>query len=240
MRTTQRSSSNIPQGSILLNGELVSEETLQKRAEPQEKKKKGKSWWMQIATQHYLWIWLLGAGGIGALVSPHFKAIDPYAPWLNELIHGNVIEQKDVEYQEFKIRQSEGSFAKARAVCRASAPEQCASLPAAESDLNDMASHLGKLEQAWQTVAYRNEVNPLCLEQGTPVYAVANRYVESERDLIRLVKGSDLRSGPVHDRLLQKLAEIAPIEQTEAAESAAGAQSGESLWPVSCPALGHH
>jgi hypothetical protein len=230
MRTTRRSSSNIPQGSILLNGELVSEETLQKRAEPV--KKKGKPWWMQIATQHYLWIWLLGAGGLGALVSPHFKAIDPYAPWLNELIHHSVTDQRDVEYQEFKFRQSQENFARVRDACTAFALDKCGALPAVEPALNDMAARVYYLENAWQTVAYRAGVDPECESQGSSIYGRATQYVEDERYLITMVKSSDLQSEARRTGFQQKLAQFEPVEKTNIHDL--------NFWPDSCPVLTRH
>lgn len=237
MRTTRRSSTNIPQGSILLNGELVSEETLQKRAEPQEKKKKGKSIWVRLATQHYLWIWLLGAGGLGALVSPHYKAIDPYAPWLNELIHGNVTDQKDVEYQEFKFWKSRNEFAKARAACDgdSSSLDKCRALPADQPVLSDMSSHLGKLRAAWQQASDSPEAAPACQEDGNATFAAASQYIADEEQVINFIRNANLQSDQGQAALRQQLADFRPEEQATAAKL-----HDLSIWPSSCPVLSHH
>jgi hypothetical protein len=234
MRTTQRSSSNIPQGSILLNGELVSEETLQKRAEPV--KKKGKPWWMQLVTQHYLWIWLLGAGGIGALVSPHFKAIDPYAPWLNELIHGNVTDQKDVEYQEFKFWKSRDAFAKARALCSdVTNLQKCGAMQSEEPVLIDMSNRLGKLRTAWQRAAYEPEAEATCQADGDAAFTAAEQYIADEQQIVDFISKDDLQTDQGRTTLRQQLSQFQPQEQVSTAK-----MHDLSLWPKSCPVLSHH
>jgi hypothetical protein len=235
MRITRRSSTNIPQGSILLNGELVSEETLQKRAEPV--KKPGKPLWIRLISQHYLWIWLLGAGGIGALVSPHWKAIDPYAPWLNEIMHGNVTDQRDVDYQEYRFWQGRDAFAKARAACDGSASTigKCLALQADEPVLNDMSNRLGKLRGALQQASDEPEATPACQEDGNATLAAASQYIADEEQVINFIRNANLQSVQGQAALQAQLAEFRQEEQATAARL-----HGNQLWPNSCPALSHH
>ena len=198
---------------LILNGEKVSADTLKSRNEPPKKKRK--KWWLRLLLSHPILAYVVIVGGAGAFLSKYWKPIDRYFPALNELIHSNVADQSDINYEVYKLKQSEQAYTKGIEVCNLQTTSLAAcrsAYLASESALADISNRVGKLDSAWQNELDHRAMPDLCRQAGSNEYHALDQYVVQEQRVMAVMKAVDPKSPANVARMKEQLSSIGPAE----------------------------
>lgn len=216
---------------LILNGQKVSPETLRSVAEPPLPKKRN-LWWLKLMARHPILTYVLIVGGTGAIISHFWKPLDKHFSGVNEFIHSNVSDQNDVDYQLYKLRESEKAYNSGIAICsdsKATFVTCHSAILAAEPALNDMSVRIRKLGDAWQKEIKQKSMPDVCRESGSRLYGAFNEYVLQERRVMALFKSVDPKSEKSVAAMNKELNNIVPAE-----DAATKALSSLSVWPKEC------
>lgn len=215
---------------LILNGERVSADTLASRNEPP--KKKPRRWWLRLMLSHPILAYVLIVGGTGAILSKYWKPIDRYFPALNELIHSNVSDQSDINYEVYKLRQSERIYANGIEICdlQKTTLATCRSAYlASEPALADMSNRIGKLDGAWKKELDHRAMPDVCRQAGTNEYHALDQYVLQEQRVMGVMKAVDPKSPTSVTGMREQLKSIEPAET-----AAVAAVTHLPPWPKEC------
>lgn len=222
---------NEPQDYLVLNGEEVSPDSLKARAEPSTKRKPRK-WWLRLILRHPILAYVLIIGGTGAILSNYWKTLDRYFPMLNELIHSDVSDQNDINYQLYKLKQSEHTYSEGIARCddsKTSLTSCRSAYLASEPALVDIGTRIGKLDSAWQKEVAQGAMPEVCRQAGSREYGALKEWVFEEQRVMAVMKAVDPNSPPSVAEMREQLRGIGPAEK-----SAVAAVTSFSPWPKEC------
>lgn len=216
---------------VVLNGEQVSPDAMKARMEPPAKKSR-RAWWLRLILRHPILIYVLVVGGIGGVLSSSWKPLEKHFPKLNEFIHSDVSDQDDLNYQLYKLKESERTYKKAIAICNAPktslATCQSAFL-SAEPALISIGSRISKLNNAWQAEVSGKTMPDVCKQRGTREYKALGEYVIQEQRVMAVMKGVDPKSPASVVAMNKQLQAIAPDEA-----AAVTVVTSFPPWPKEC------
>ena len=216
---------------LIINGERVSHETLKARTELPVKKTR-KAWWFRLILRHPILVYVLVIGGIGSVLSSSWKPLEKHFPKLNAFIHSDVSDQDDIDYQLYKLKQSEQEYKKETASCddpNTSLAVCRSAFIAADPALVDIGTRIEKLTSTWQTEVAQRTMPDLCKQTGTREYKALGDYVFQEERGMAVMKGVDPKSPASVAAMNKELQTIAPDEA-----AAVAAVASFPPWPKEC------
>lgn len=222
---------NERQDYLVLNGEEVSPDSLKAKAEPSAKKKP-RRWWLRLILRHPIFAYVLIVGGTGAILSNYWKTLDRYFPRLNELIHSDVSDQNDINYELYKLKQSEHAYNGGIAICddsKTSLASCRSAFLASEPALVDIGARIDKLDSAWQKEVTQRTMPEVCRQAGSREYGGLKEYAFEEQRVMAVMKAVDPNSPPSVAKMREQLTGIDPAE-----EAAIAAVTHFPPWPKEC------
>lgn len=181
---------------LVLNGRRVSSETLRPLPTPPPPPKP-RRWWVRLVLRYPILAYVLVVGGIGGVLSNYWQPLEKHFPKLNEFIHSDVTDKNDVDYQLFKLKESERNYNSGIAVCddqNVSFASCRSAILASKPALADMSNRIDKLEAAWQKEMRQGSMPEVCKQSGSRVYAAFREYVTQEESVSALLEKTDPKS----------------------------------------------
>jgi hypothetical protein len=215
---------------VILSGEKVSPEALRERTEPAKKKRNLR--WLRLMGRYPRWTLVLFIGVPGAILSASWKHLEQRFPKVNEFIHSSVSNQDDVDYQVYKLEQSENTYMKGIASCndpKTSLADCRSAFLSSEPALTDMTDRISKLDSAWKHEVSVKSMPETCKQAGSREYVAFDEYVGVEKRIISLFKGVDPKSQTSLTVFSKELSNIVPTE-----DAALKKVHGLPQWPKEC------